>query len=99
MVRSILCSLLLITSFPVVAATQCNAPWQLWELYAKQWVQADGRVLESSLEKNHSSSEGQSYALFFSLVANDQQRFANIWRWSRENLAGNDPATVLPAWH
>ncbi|MER0461357.1 MULTISPECIES: cellulose synthase complex periplasmic endoglucanase BcsZ [Aeromonas] len=99
MVRSIFCGLLLLASLPVAAAGQCNAPWQLWELYARQWVQTDGRVLESSLEKNHSSSEGQSYALFFSLVANDQQRFANIWRWSRENLAGNDPSTVLPAWH
>src|SRR5690606_41062597 len=55
-------------------------------------------VLESSLEKNHSTSEGQSYALFFALVANDRERFERIWRWSREILAGNDPQNMLPAW-
>lgn len=80
-------------------AAACASEWPHWQHFANRWVQADGRVLESSLEKNHSTSEGQSYALFFALVANDRERFQRIWRWSRENLAGNDPATVLPAWH
>jgi endo-1,4-beta-D-glucanase Y len=31
-------------------------------------------------------------------VANDRERFARIWRWSRENLTGNDPQNILPAW-
>ena len=99
MLRSLLLSLCLLASLSAPAAVQCTAAWPHWELFAKQWIQSDGRVLESSLEKNHSTSEGQSYALFFALVANDQQRFAKIWRWSRENLAGNDPANILPAWH
>lgn len=99
MLRSLFSGLLLLSSLSAQAAVQCSAPWSHWELFAKNWVQHDGRVLESSMEKNHSSSEGQSYALFFSLVANDQARFEKIWRWSRENLAGNDPVNTLPAWH
>lgn len=79
-------------------AAACPVDWPQWQRFAERWVQADGRVLESALVKNHSSSEGQSYALFFSLVANDQERFDKIWRWSRENLAGNDPQNILPAW-
>ena len=79
-------------------AAVCTDAWPDWQRFAERWVQSDGRVLESSLEKNHSTSEGQSYALFFALVANDQARFDAIWRWSRENLAGNDLQTALPAW-
>jgi endo-1,4-beta-D-glucanase Y len=79
-------------------AAVCTQPWALWERFAERWLQADGRVLESSLEKNHSTSEGQSYALFFALVANDRTRFEQIWRWSRENLLGDDPHNNLPAW-
>lgn len=80
-------------------AAACTQPWPLWERFAEQWVQADGRVLESSLKENHSTSEGQSYALFFALVANDPLRFEQIWRWSRANLAGDDLGSHLPAWH
>lgn len=83
---------------PVQAQT-CAAPqWPAWQTFSERFVQADGRVIESSLEANHSTSEGQSYALFFALVANDQARFEQIWRWSAANLSAGDPATKLPAW-
>nr|WP_313740152.1 cellulose synthase complex periplasmic endoglucanase BcsZ [Pseudomonas sp.] len=80
------------------AQSACTAPWALWESFAQRWLQDDGRLLESSLKANHSTSEGQSYALFFALVANDRARFERIWRWSRENLAGNQPERMLPGW-
>ncbi|WP_409567182.1 cellulose synthase complex periplasmic endoglucanase BcsZ [Pseudomonas sp.] len=89
-------ALLMLLGLPVQAA--CQAPWAMWNTFAQRWVQGDGRVLESSLKANHSTSEGQSYALFFALVANDRERFAQIWRWSRENLAGNQPEQSLPGW-
>lgn len=77
----------------------CSADaWPHWQRFSERWVQDDGRVLESSLEAHHSTSEGQSYALFFALVANDRARFASIWRWSLENLAGNDLDSQLPGW-
>lgn len=79
-------------------ASDCPPDWPLWDRFAERWVQADGRVLESSLQAHHSTSEGQSYALFFALVANDPQRFEEIWRWSVENLTGNDLDNQLPAW-
>jgi endo-1,4-beta-D-glucanase Y len=82
-----------------VSAKTCPAPaWPAWQTFSERFVQADGRVLESSLLANHSTSEGQSYALFFALVANDQARFEQIWRWSASNLSAGDPATNLPAW-
>lgn len=93
-----LCAGLLFMVGGTAANAACTAEWPYWQRFAEHWVQPDGRVLESSLEKNHSTSEGQSYALFFALVANDQARFETIWRWSRENLMGNAPQTTLPAW-
>ena len=93
-----LCAGLLACLAGGTAQASCAVDWPHWQRFAERWIQPDGRVLESSLEKNHSTSEGQSYALFFALVANDQERFDSIWRWSRENLAGNDPQTILPAW-
>ena len=43
--------------------------WPLWQNYAKRFVQDDGRVLNSSMKPSESSSEGQSYAMFFALVS------------------------------
>lgn len=93
-----LCAGLLLLVGGTTANAACSIEWPHWQRFAEHWIQPDGRVLESSLEKNHSTSEGQSYALFFALVANDQARFETIWRWSRENLMGNAPQTTLPAW-
>lgn len=77
----------------------CESPaWPLWQTYAMRFVQPDGRVLESSLENNHSTSEGQSYAMLFALIGNDQPRFDALWRWTSANLAGDDIATRLPGW-
>lgn len=99
MKRSLIrCAALMLALGYLPAQAACNVQWPLWQRFADTWVQVDGRVLESSLLDSHSTSEGQAYALFFALVANDAERFEQIWRWSRENLAGNDPQSVLPAW-
>ena len=81
------------------AAKSCESPaWPLWQTYATRFVQDDGRVLESSLKNNHSTSEGQSYGMLFALIGNDQPRFDTLWRWTSANLAGADIATRLPGW-
>ena len=83
----------------MAAANSCEPPaWPLWQTYATRFVQADGRVLESSLANNHSTSEGQSYAMLFALIGNDQPRFDKLWRWTSANLAGSATATRLPGW-
>jgi endoglucanase len=83
----------------IAAGKSCESPaWPLWQTYATRFVQADGRVLESSLENNHSTSEGQSYGMLFALIGNDQPRFDKLWRWTSANLAGSAIATRLPGW-
>ncbi|MEY4908440.1 MAG: hypothetical protein RL260_2158 [Pseudomonadota bacterium] len=70
----------------------------LWASFVSQFLQPDGRVLDPDTEARVSTSEGQSYALFFALVADDRPRFDQLLQWTRQNLCGGDLATRLPAW-
>lgn len=81
------------------APSDCGqADWPAWQAWASAHVQPDGRVLHSSLLPNHTTSEGQSYNLLLSLIANDAQRFEQIWSWTRDNMMAADAANRLPGW-
>lgn len=96
----LLCALLLTWLLPVTArAEACSVPpWPLWQTFVEHFVQPDGRVMDASTPQRHSSSEGQSYAMFFALVADDRETFEKLWRWSVNNLAQGDIKTHLPGW-
>ena len=79
-------------------ATQCEADWPLWQQFARHFVAPDGRVIDASVPQMQSTSEGQSYGMFFALVANDRPAFDRIWKWSIANLMEGDVASRLPAW-
>ncbi|MCK9797976.1 endo-1,4-D-glucanase [Pseudomonas chlororaphis] len=80
-------------------AASCSAQtWPLWQDYVQRFVQDDGRMLGSSMNPDQSSSEGQSYGMFFALVANDPQTFERLWRWTKSNMAGANIAQNLPGW-
>ncbi|MGF0241692.1 cellulose synthase complex periplasmic endoglucanase BcsZ [Rhodococcus sp. IEGM1300] len=84
---------------PAAHAESCEvATWPLWQTFVEHFVQPDGRVLDASTPQRHSSSEGQSYAMFFALVANDRATFDKLWRWSQDNLAQGDIKSNLPGW-
>ena len=72
--------------------------WPLWRAFTTRFIQPDGRVLDASTPQRHSSSEGQSYGMFFALLANDRARFESLWRWSIDNLFGGTLKGRLPAW-
>ena len=92
-IRHVACVALLMAALPAAA---CQ--WPLWQAFDRGFIQADGRVIADESEQHFSMSEGQAYALFFSLVANDSAAFDRILRWTRANLAGGDLASNLPAW-
>lgn len=73
------------------------ADWPLWNQFAKEFIQSDGRVVDYDAQ-SVSTSEGQAYALFFSLIAGDRQRFDRILHWAENNLAQGDLTIHLPAW-
>lgn len=81
------------------AAETCGvADWPLWQSFTQHFIQPDGRVLDASTPQLHSSSEGQSYGMFFALVANDRSNFDRLWAWAKNNLAGSDIGNNLPGW-
>lgn len=81
---------------PALGANQCA--WPAWENYRQHLISADGRVIDTSSSQQITTSEGQSYGLFFALVANDQHSFDRLLNWTRNNLAGGDLDRHLPAW-
>ncbi len=80
--------------------TGCRAepqPWPLWEAYTAHFMDEQGRVIDRSAG-DRTTSEGQSYAMFFALVDNDQKRFDKLLAWTEANLAAGDLTARLPAW-
>jgi endoglucanase len=71
--------------------------WPLWEAYSARFIDQQGRVFDS-LDDQRTTSEGQAYALFFSLVANHRTEFDRILNWTQTNLANGDLQRQLPAW-
>jgi endoglucanase len=82
-----------------MASPECAAAsaWPHWSRYVQAFLSGDGRVIDRTAQ-DRTTSEGQAYALFFSVVANDPALFARIVRWTEDNLAGSDLAHRLPAW-
>lgn len=89
---------LALTVFVAASSPEHSADdWPLWRAYVAHFVSADGRVIDRT-DRDRTTSEGQAYALFFALVANDQKRFAQLLRWTEDNLSAGRLDTGLPAW-
>jgi len=79
------------------ATAPCH-PASDWAAFASRHIQRDGRVIDFNTPQQQSTSEGQSYSLFFALVHNDKATFARVLAWTEANLAQGSLATSLPAW-
>jgi len=71
--------------------------WPFWSHYVAYFVKPDGRVIDPD-RNSMTTSEGQSYAMFFALVANDRATFERLRSWTEGNLAKGDLSKNLPAW-
>lgn len=87
---------LLFGSHAVAATGVCH--WPAWEKYQRDYISAEGRVIDPSTPSQITTSEGQSYGLFFALVANDRAMFEKLLQWTEDNLASGDLSAHLPAW-
>jgi len=74
-----------------------SSNWPEWNDFVGRFVQADGRVIDITFERK-STSEGQSYGLFFALVANQRAQFDTLLKWTSDNLAAGQLGDKLPAW-
>ncbi len=91
-------AMVLVAASTMAADAMAAAEWPAWQRFADRFVQADGRVVDLTFEAK-STSEGQSYGLFFALVANDRARFDTMLKWTSRELAGGRLGPRLPAWH
>ena len=69
----------------------------LYRSYARAFLDNQIRVIDRDAG-DRTTSEGQAYAMFFALVANDRPRFDGLLRWAEQNLAAGDLTAQLPAW-
>lgn len=76
----------------------CPGPWAEWRSFVQRHIEANGRVVDFFNADLRSTSESQSYALFFALVDNDPVLFDRVLGWTRRNLSGGRPDLNLPAW-
>jgi endoglucanase len=81
----------------LAAEADAGTAWPEWDRFADRFIQADGRVIDLTFD-GKSTSEGQSYALFFALVANDRARFDAVLDWTSANLADKRLGEQLPGW-
>lgn len=95
--RRLCTSTLLLAS---TAACSASPPtgWPAWEGFKAAFVSEDGRVIDRSQQDLRTVSEGQSYALFFALVAQDKKAFDSLLNWTENNLSAGDMGKQLPAW-
>ncbi|RKP47842.1 cellulose synthase complex periplasmic endoglucanase BcsZ [Pararobbsia silviterrae] len=83
------------------AAHAAPCAWPQYDAWLAKVMQNDGRALDVDTKRRQSTSEGQSYAMFFALVANDRATFDRALDWTRRNLAGGvfgPDGAHLPAW-
>ena len=90
---------LLITVVPLLCmANGCKqSSWPLWNAYFARFVDSQGRVFDPGGDRC-TTSEGQAYAMFFALVANDRTHFERLVNWTEANLAQGNLGSHLPAW-
>jgi endo-1,4-beta-D-glucanase Y len=74
-----------------------DGPWTLWNSYEARFIDPQGRVFDPQGDQ-HTTSEGQAYALFFALADGDRATFSRVLNWTQANLSGGDLAAHLPAW-
>ncbi|MGF1771988.1 cellulase [Vibrio wakamikoensis] len=81
-----------------VAPVSQAETWQQWQEFKSVYMTAEGRIVDGSDARLITTSEGQSYAMFFALVANDKAAFDTLYNWTQQHLAGGDLTARLPAW-
>ncbi len=103
MIQLTTCSAVMMCSLAIFAAPSAFAPaapntlWPLWDRYKLQFLKPEGRIVDWDAGAR-TTSEGQAYALFFSLVANDRPSFDCILAWTETHLAQGSLRSSLPAW-
>ena len=84
----------------VLAGLSASAQaWDKWDAFKAANVNESFRVVDYSDNRRITTSEGQSYAMFFALVAGDKDAFDKLLVWTENNLASGDITKYLSLIH
>lgn len=72
--------------------------WPEWKDFVSAQLQGDGRITDFITADRRTTSEAQSYGMFFALVANDPVLFQRLWQWTCTALIPDPDRQPLPAW-
>ena len=91
---------LLVTSAltALFSMTNVAAAWTMWDQFKDVNIDKSYRVIDYSDSRSITTSEGQSYAMFFALVADDRPTFDKLLEWTEKNLSRGDITKHLPSW-
>ncbi len=75
-----------ITAFPFPCAASSQEQGKaFWAAYKKEFIQQDGRVIDT-FQKDFSHSEAQAFGMLLAVKFDDRKTFDTILRWTRDNL-------------
>lgn len=92
-----ICSCLLLWSCSLLPAW-AGCDWPEWGEFKHDYISEEGRVIDPADGRRITTSEGQSYGLFFALVNDDRETFDRLLQWTEVQLARGDLTGFLPAW-
>lgn len=95
MMKRQLCAL--IGAVTLLSVSLPAGAWGLWDEFRTELTDGN-RVIDYSDARRITTSEGQSYALFFALVADDRAAFDSLVLWTEKNLSKGDMTKLLPSW-
>ena len=95
MMKRQLCAL--IGAVTLLSVSLPAGAWGLWDEFRTELTDGN-RVIDYSDARRITTSEGQSYALFFALVAGDRAAFDSLVLWTEKNLSKGDMTKLLPSW-
>lgn len=87
-------------AFAALALSALSAQARDWDMYDDFMTlhYEQGRIIDHTAQENFTTSEGQSYGMFFALVQGDQKRFDAMAAFVRDSLCGGDFGRQLPGW-
>ena len=89
--------LILALTLAMTMSSSVLAAWPMWDQFKAVGMEG-ARVVDYSDARAVTTSEGQSYAMFFALVDNDRETFEEMLKWTENNLSAGDITKNFAAW-
>ncbi|MGJ3248310.1 MAG: glycosyl hydrolase family 8 [Elainellaceae cyanobacterium] len=77
-------------SLPYDSTTAPTVLTESWIAYRDRFIQEDGRVVDWERADQHSTSEGQAYAMLRAVLIDDPNTFIRTLNWAETHLARTD---------